>query len=290
VDAQPVATAVALHDPRRRDRTLYLALVRCVNDTPSLERLLSYLAEEVQASGCHRVIGPIGLSPHLDSGLLEDCWNETPPLHTSYNPPYLPELFKSVLRPLGASRLYQLEIPAELPPAPRAQAQLYPLEPARLAQDLLPVLAAACSAWLDFPSPDAEEAAFLLRWLGRWPLYGWLAQLDERPVGFVLLQPDAAPLLRRAHGARDLLWRLWLARCSCSRLRQGRVLYGGVLPEWQGQGVGRQLLHQALVTGHQLSWQRLRIGPLPDTAPAGAFLERHGARPRQTYRIYEGDL
>jgi GNAT superfamily N-acetyltransferase len=73
-------------------------------------------------------------------------------------------------------------------------------------------------------------------------------------------------------------------------MRAGRVLYVAVIPEWQGKGIGRQLLHQALVTGNQLGWQALSIGPVPTTAPAVAFLERRGAYACQSYRLYQRDL
>jgi GNAT superfamily N-acetyltransferase len=148
----------------------------------------------------------------------------------------------------------------------------------------------ACSPRADFPPPDTGEASFLLRWLGHWPLYAWLAQVDGQPVGFVLLGPDVSSLLRKAKGGRHLPWRLWLTWRRRRPLRQGRIFYGAVLSQWQGQGIGHQLLHQALSAGHHLGWQRLSIGPVSDQAPACTFLERQGARPRQTYRLYQREL
>lgn len=287
---EPVAATVALCDPRRRDGTAYLALLRCANDSESLERLLGRLAEALWAAGCRRVIGPTGLSPYLGTGVLQDYWDQLPPLHTPYNPPYLPEIVSDSLRPLGRSQLYHLDIPSESLPAPSARAQLVPLEPARLTMDLLPLFQAACPSWARFPPPDVEEAAFLLRWLGRWPLYGWLAQVDTDPVGFILLQPGLAPRLQLTNGGRNLLWRLWLAWASRRPVQHGRLLFGAVLPEWRGRGIGRQLLHQALATGRDEGWQTLSIGPLPSTAPACAFLEHYGAQRRQTYVLYQGDL
>ncbi|MBN1217876.1 MAG: hypothetical protein JXM69_03020 [Anaerolineae bacterium] len=130
------------------------------------------------------------------------------PLHTPYDPPYMPEIVGLVMRPFARSQLYQLDIPLELPPAPARPAKLLPLVPHRLTTNLLPLLAAACPTWADFPPPDAAETAFLFRWVGRWPLFGWLAEVNQQPVGFILLQPDLAPYLRRAKGGHNLLWRV----------------------------------------------------------------------------------
>jgi GNAT superfamily N-acetyltransferase len=288
---KPVAATVVLGDPRRRDNTAYLGLLRCVNDAGTLKRLMEYLLETLASRGYRRLIGPTGLSPHLDAGLLQDYWHIVPPLHTPYNPPYMPEIAGIVLRPFARSQLYYLDIPPELPPAPPNRARLLPLQLNRLATDLLPLLVAACPVWADFPPPDAEEATFLLRWLGRWPLYGWLAEVDAQPVGFTLLQPDLAPRLRLAKGGRNLLWRIWLLAWASRRpVRHGRVLYAAVLPDWQGQGIGYQLLHQAMLTAHRQGWQSLTFGPFPTMAPAVKFLKQYGAQPRQTYLLYQKAL
>jgi GNAT superfamily N-acetyltransferase len=284
-----VAASVVLTDPRRTDRTAYLALLHCINDLSSLKQHLAFIAEALAARSYHRLIGPTGLSPHLGSGLQQDYWHQLPPLHTPTNPPYLPELADLTLRPLTRSQLYHLDMPPDLPPAPsRRLASLRLLDPARLAGDCLPLLAAACPATrADLVPPDAAEAEFLLDWLGRWTLLGWLAEVAGQPVGFVLLQPDLAPRLHRAGGGRSLLGRLWLAWAAGRLARQGRILLAGVVPEWRGRGIGQQLLHQARVTAHQQGWQSLTVGPLPATGPAPKFLKQQGAEPRQTYLLYE---
>jgi GNAT superfamily N-acetyltransferase len=202
----------------------------------------------------------------------------------------LPEIADIVLSPLARSRLYRLKVPDEFPPAPPNRANLVSLEPARLVTDLLPLLAAACPTWTGFVPPDAEEARFLLDWFGPWPLFGWLAEVDSEPVGFVLLQPDLAPRLRRTGGGRNPLWRLWLTWAGRRPVRHGRLLFGAVLPEWRGQGIGHQLLHQAQVTGRQQGWQSLTIGPVPTGAPAHKFLTHYGAEPQQSYGLYQWEF
>jgi GNAT superfamily N-acetyltransferase len=286
---QPVAAAIALVDSRRHDQTAYLAWLKVANDPECLERLLDALREPLLARGITRLLGPTGLSPQLGSGLLQDHWADLPPLHTPYNPPYLPEVAASALRVRSSARLFQLDVPP-LPPNSSGMAELLPFAPQRLAGDLLPLLINACPPWLDLAPPDELEAHFILDWLSYWSLSGWLAQVDGQPAGFVLLQPDLAPRLLRAHGGRRPWWRLWLAWAKQRPVPAGRLLFGGVLPERRGQGLGRQLLHQALAVAHQHGWRSLTVGPIPTTAPAVGFLEYHQAQPRQTYVLSQTEL
>jgi len=286
---EAVAATAILIDKRRRDRTAYLSLLQCVNDGEVMERLLGVVMEQLWELGCERIIGPTALSPHLPAGALQDYFHVTPPLHTPYNPPYLPELLESNLQPLAQNRLFSIQTPTELPAADPTVATLLPLTPARLSGDLLPLLVAACTAHGDFPAPDAAEAAFILRWLGAWPLTGWLAQVDHKPVGFVLLQPDLASSIQRARGGRNPIWRLWLTWRSQRPVRAGRLLYGAVLPAWRNQGIGRQLWRQALYTAQQALWQTLTMGPIIDSASGAAFLKQQGAQAQQRYQLYTSD-
>jgi hypothetical protein len=63
-----------------------------------------------------------------------------------------------------------------------------------------------------------------------------------------------------------------------------------VWPDWREQGIGDQLLHQAMLTAHQHGWQDLTFGPFPTMAPVVKFLKRHGAESRQSYLLYQQEL
>jgi GNAT superfamily N-acetyltransferase len=287
----PVAAVMALQDPRRQDGAAYLGLLHCANDAGSLERLLGFLAEELAPLGVRRLIGPTGLSPHVGSGVLQDDFHRDPPLHTPYNPPYLPELMQAIFRPAARSQLYSLDVPAAGPSHAGGPAEIVPLDVRRLAADLLPLMQAACPTWAGFVPPDGPEAVFLLRWLGQWPLQGWLAQVAGEPAGFILLQADLAAQVRRAQGGRNPLWRLWMAWRASRPVHAGRLLLGAVMPQWQGQGIGGQLWQHTLSVARQCGWRRLTAGPLPSSAgPALRFLQKRGARAGANYLLYGFDL
>jgi GNAT superfamily N-acetyltransferase len=233
-------------------------------------------------------VTPVGLSPHLGSGALVDSWNEWPPRHTPGNPPYLPELLGRRLRPLQDARLYRVAVPPEPPLVPPGRAAVRSFDPARLAADLLPLLVAATeNPVAGFPPPDAAEAAFILRRLGLISPAAYLAEVDYTPVGFVLAQRDTLPDRRRW-----ALGRRWAAgrRLALSAARAGRVIFGAVLPDWRGQGIGRQLWQRTLRDARERGWETLTLGPIwqPREGPSPvAELLGPAAEARQTYRLYE---
>ncbi len=293
---RPMAAAVSVIDPRRRGQTAHLALPRLRADREAFDRLYYHLVETLPARNYHRVVGPVGLSPHLGSGLLVDSWDEWPPQHTPANPPYAPELFERRLRGLQIGRLYHAPVPANPPPVAPGPAVIRPFAPARLAGELRPLLAAATeNPTAGFPPPDEAEAAFILRQLQPDTLSGLLAEVDGAPVGFALLGPDTAGRLRAARGGRPLWGRARLALETRffpkNRVSNGRLYFGAVRPEWRGQGIGRQLWQRALGEAAARGWRSLAVGPVwldaKGTSPAAAFLERQGAAARQTYRLYE---
>lgn len=296
---EPVAAALVMADPRRDDGTAYLGLLACANDEESLDRLLSASQEQAWRLGCSRLIGPVGLSPHLHTGTLVDHFDLFPPLYTPYSPPYLPDVLQTSLEVIRTTRLYTLTVDAPTVAIPTVagtdsaglgQVQLVPLEPARLAGDFLPLLVAAPAASIEdsagFPPPDALEARFLLDWWGYVPLVGWLALVQETPVGFVLLQPDLAGLMRWAKGGRPLWRRAWLAWRRTHPVKAGRVLAGGVLPAWRGRGIGSRLWAQTLAYAAGQGWQTLIIGPLEPESDAATFLTARGASAQQSYALY----
>ena len=289
---RPLAAAVAMIDPRRKGKTAHLGLLHLATDREAFDRLTYYLVETLSGEGYRRFIGPVGLSPHLGSGILVDSWDARPPRHTPANPPYLPEAIERRLNVLQTGRLYHVAVTGQMeeeeagvPPAVR------PFDVGRLAGDLLPLLVAATeNPVAGFPPPDATEAAFLLRQIGP-SATGGLVERDGAPVGFVLLAPDDAGRLRAARGGRPLWGRAWLALSGRRPSRAGRLMFGAVVPQARGQGIGRQLWAWAVAEGRARGWATLTVGPvwLPQQgeSAAAAFLARRGAVARQTYRLYE---
>lgn len=278
---RPVATTVVLRDPRQRETLL--ALLRCANDRETLRRLLERAAAESESS---TFLGPVALSPYLGAGALASHWSETPPLDTPYAPPYLAELMDGAMELAAETRLYHLHASTGGTGVREGPAMLHPLEPARLAGDLLPLLAAVYRGEGPFAAPDAVEATFLLDWWGALaPLAGWLAEVEGQPAGFVLLQTDIGPWLQRARGGRRLWQRPWLRRVN-KQANRGRVVLGGVAPEFRRRGIGRQLLAASVQSAAAAGWETLLAGPVAEQSAAAALLREAGGESRQRYQLF----
>jgi GNAT superfamily N-acetyltransferase len=283
---EPVAASIVLKDERRADGAAYLALLRSANHVESLERHLDDIVQELAEQGCRQIIGPTGLSPHLGSGILQDHWNDTPPLHTAYNPPYVPEILAGMMQIDHTSRLYWIDTDRGHPRITDTNIAYRRFDPADLSGDYLPMFRSAFYEPAGFIPPDQQEAAFLLREIDRWPMVAYLAERAGKPAGFVLLQPDLATVLQFGKGGRGLAGRLYILWASRKPAKRGRLVFGGVLPEWRRQGIGSLLFDCALTTAREMGWSELSIGPVPEGSQGENFLHDAGATPKQTYAIY----
>lgn len=269
----PVATAAIRRDPRHPD-TGYLTLLHFVNDRDTLHALLENLSERLRPYGIYTLVGPTHLLPQLGGGALSSHWHLPPPADTPYGPPYVPEHLSTLMSPLDTLSLFHFETSRDVS---GAVVSLEALNLERLADDLLPLLQTAFSAPA-LPSPDAAEARAILRWLGPRRPFGFLAALSgtpDTPVGFALLYPDDA--FRHRLPPRK------------TYSRTGR-LWGGVLPAFRRQGVGRALLGAVLEAARARGWDSVSVGPVSRNGDADAFLQACGGVQRQGYTLYRTGL
>ncbi len=279
-----VAAVLVQVDPRMGD-TAYLALLRCANDAETLERLLDTAMTWAGAQGCTRLVGPAGLLPAWQSGALLDHFHLTSPLHTPYNPPYLPDVLSSVMEPWHTTALYRC-VAAPPPLAPAGPATLTTLDLARLTTDCLDLLNEALNPDAIWPPMDAPAAALFVQMLAPYPTAGWVATIDDQPVGLALVQPDLAEVMRRAGGGRPWLGRAYAAWAKRRSTRHGRLLLGAVAPAWRRRGIGGQLWGQVCAHATAAGWATISAGPLDANTPGAAFLTTQGATPAQRYTTY----
>lgn len=278
-----VATALVQADPR--GDTAYLALLRCANDEETLERLLDAAMTWAGERGCTQLVGPTGLLPAWQPGALLDHFHVTPPLHTPYNPPYLPDILAGAMTPGLATVLYHCPLSGHSAPA-AGPAELAPLSLPRLAGDCLELLNEALGAEEPWPRLDVPAAELFLAMLAPYPAAGWVASVDGQPVGLALVQPDLAAVMRRGGGGRSWPGRAYVAWAKRRPQRRGRLLLGAVAPAWRGRGIGAQLWRQVCTHAAEAGWTAISVGPLAPDSPGAAFVTARGAAPGQRYVTY----
>ncbi len=184
---EPVAATIVQVDAQPQACTAYLSFLHCANDEETMERLLGKVMEHAAMANCTQFIGPTGPIPQWNSGALQNFFQLTPPMHTPYDPPYVPDLLASMMEPFYTTTLYHVPVPAVLPTAP-APARIVPLALDTLASDLMDLLDEALAHHDVYSKLDESAIAVLVRWLGAFPVHGWVAYLDDVPVGFVAVQ------------------------------------------------------------------------------------------------------
>lgn len=282
---EPVAATVLLYEPAYHE-TAYLSMLHCVNDEETLDRLLGAAMEQSIEAGCTRLIGPTGVTPAWCSGALTNFFHVFPPSHTPYNPPYLPDLLAATMTVCHESVLLRLPVRNEGLPT-TGPATIQPLDLATLDKALLPLLDAALAPHALAPKLAADAAALLIHWVSVYPTMGWVAYIDETPVGFVVVQPDLAPVMHRFNGGRSLAVRWVVALAKRRAAQRGRLLFGAVAPEMRRRGIGRQLLSQALRYAVSVGWRELSCGPFANPSPAVTCLQAAGASIEQRYELFE---
>lgn len=284
-----ISTSAAgiLLDQRLESGAAYLFTPHLINDPACAESLFDALAQACTELGVSRLVGPTSFSPYLDAGLQLDYWHQPTPYLAASHPPYLPELLAQHMQPVEPiTHLWQLPLTNHDALLKKTTSlKFVTLELSRLAGDLLTLMSAACESIPGFPPPDPLEAGFLLAHLPP-GTQGWLAILAGEPAGFVALGPETSPALRRWRGGRSLVARLLLPMALSRTFQHGRIYFAGVLPRFRRQGIGSQMLRQAIQAALALGWRSLVLGPLADGSAGAALLSGAGAQMRTTYRFF----
>jgi GNAT superfamily N-acetyltransferase len=122
------------------------------------------------------------------------------------------------------------------------------------------------------------------------PTLALLAEKDGKPIGFSLTVPDYNPLFKKMNG-RLLPFGFLHFLFGRRSIRRIRVIAFAVIQEYRNRGVETLLAYHtfrnALLKGHtscEMSWV------LEENVLTRRMLERLGAAPYKTYRIFEKSL
>ncbi|WP_338447287.1 N-acetyltransferase [Pelagerythrobacter marensis] len=227
------------------------------DDEPAARALLAEAERWLRERGMTRVLGPISLSMWEEPGLLIAGHDQPPTVLMGHHPARYREYIEGAGYEV-AKRLftYALDVTEDFPPLVRRivksgqrnpRIRIRPVDHANYTQDVRTVLHILNDAWsknwgfVPFTEREIAYGAKKLRPLVREELTR-IAELDGKPVAFMLALPNAnEPLARIGGKLFPFGWLTMLRWLRKPRARVARVPLMGVLKEFHNSRLASQL-------------------------------------------------
>ena len=226
-------------------------------DDKVAKALLSRAEQWLRDRGMSRVIGPISLSIWEEPGLLVKGHDHSPTIMMGHHPAHYEQWIKSAgFKEAKRLMTYDLDISTTFPPLVKrivasgernARIVVRPIDKTRWDEEIRTVLHILNDAWSDnwgfIPFTDREiaYASKKMKPIIK-PRLNMIAELDGKPVAFMMVLPDLNKALKRIDG--KLFPFGWVHLLRFLRDPQGatmRVPLMGVLSEFQNSRLASQL-------------------------------------------------
>ena len=274
--------------------------------------LLRAAEDWLRGQGMDRAIGPISMSIWEEPGLLVSGQDHAPMIMMGHHP----EIYQHWIESAGYARAktlltYDLDVTVGFPPLIRRIVQsgqrnerisLRPVDLSRWDEEVETILAILNDAWsnnwgfIPFTNAEIAYAGKKLKPIIH-PQINLIAEVDGKPVAFMLTLPDINDVLRRVNGR---LWPLgWLRLLRWMRRPSGagmRVPLMGVRRELHNSRLASQLAFMMIsqireVAIAEYQTKRAEIGwILDDNQGMKAIADAIGSTVNREYAIYERSL
>ncbi|MEZ5597889.1 MAG: N-acetyltransferase [Pseudomonadales bacterium] len=298
-----------LYLARYPDRSGYFGLLEAEDDGDVFKALFDTAEAWLRERRMQRVVGPLNLGINQEVGLLCDGYETSPYFMMGHARPYYHAQLQSHGY-AGCQDMLAYLLPTEYPDDPRVarlrkrlekRVTMRELDRSRRAEELGLLREIFNDAWSDnwgFVPWTEEEFAHLggqlLLLLPR--DFVLIAEVDGRPVGFIVLLPNLNEVIKDLDGRllpfgwAKLLWRL-----KVKGVRTARVPLMGVRREMHnrmlGPGVATLLIEalkksaaRAGIVENELGWI------LESNAGMRGIIEQIGGRVSKRYRMYDKSL
>jgi len=274
--------------------------------------LLRAAEDWLRGQGMDRAIGPISMSIWEEPGLLVSGQDHAPMIMMGHHP----EIYQHWIESAGYARAktlltYDLDVTVGFPPLIRRIVQsgqrnerisLRPVDLSRWDEEVETILAILNDAWsnnwgfIPFTNAEIAYAGKKLKPIIH-PQINLIAEVDGKPVAFMLTLPDINDVLRKVNGR---LWPLgWLRLLRWMRKPSGagmRVPLMGVRRELHNSRLASQLAFMMIsqireVAIAEYQTKRAEIGwILDDNQGMKAIADAIGSTVNREYAIYERSL
>ena len=309
---RPVGRVAAIenrwHNEHHDDRVGFFGFFECRDDQEAANALFERAEGWLGGRGLRSVRGPVSPSMNHECGVLVDGLDFPPVIMTPWNPAYYGTLIEGAGYSCARDLLgYYL---------PAGDEMVVPDRVRRLAERTLQKTRLVFRAW-DFDTMEEEvRAAFDLycdAWEGNWgfvppsweefwhiakdlksvmhPDFAFVAELEGKSVGFIMIARDINRVLRRIPSGRLWPWNVARLLIELPRVVNGRIVLLGLRREFHKRGFfplfAFEIARRAArirAEGAEASWI------LEDNESLTAPLAGLDLEPYKRWRIYEKTL
>ena len=283
-------------------------LFECIDNRNAAAALFEAAAGWLRKKNRTEIMGPIDYSTNYVCGLLVDGFEHPPTLLTSHNPRYYPRLIESWR--FGKAKDWYAWWFSEFPEAAERLRKVATARAGRHGVTIRPVNLRKIEdesrrlrtiynqAWeknwgfvpftqAEFDHLAHEMKPFIV------PQATLLAEIDNKPVGFVIGVPDINVALRQINGRLTrfgfpigLIKLLYYKR----KIRTGRLVALGVIEKYRRAGIAETLVLGLMDEAFKRGLTGELSMTLEDNFMVNRFIEALGATRYKTYRIYAKSL
>ena len=284
----------------------FFGFFECENDLEAARSLVRAAERALGARGVERVIGPVQLTTHDETGLQVDGFDSAPMLLSPYNPRSYVELISACgYEPSREYHSYLWTPEHRMGPAVRrlvrsarehkgiaAGIVVRRLDPRRWSSEIRTFFSLYNDSfegvWGSVPMRWDEflERADRFRPFVE-PGLVLFAEHEGVPIGCALTLPDVNDVLRRVGGRLLPFGWLQLAR-GVANIRTARVMILGVRPDFVGRGTAALLAHETAESLRRLGFERAELSLVQGTNDRMRHvIEAFGCPRLKTFRLYE---
>ncbi|MFO7957203.1 MAG: N-acetyltransferase [Candidatus Brocadiia bacterium] len=293
------------HNEFHDERTGFFGFFECVDDNDVAAALMEEAERWLASEGMDRVRGPLNFSTNQELGFLIEGFDTPPAVMMPHTKPRYPEMMESLgyrkAKDLVAYRYeYEGEIPAYIErfsrtASRRTSATIRTIDRRNFEEDVARAFRVYNNAWArNWGFVPMTEAQFRFTARNLKPIVdtelALLAEIDGEPIGFFLALPDVNVVFKKMKG-RLFPFGIFHFLFGRRRIDRVRVITLGIVEEHRRAGIDVMLSHRAFQNGARRGYRWGEFSwILEDNQLLRRALDRMGAQPYKTYRVYEKSL
>ena len=300
-----IATCINFnHNEYHMEKIGFFGFFDVINDYAVADVLFKVAMLTIKADGMERMIGPANFSTNHEVGMLIDGFDSPPVIMMTYNKPYYNDFAEKFgLKKIKDLLAIHIDEQSEMDPrieriAERIKSRervmfrtLNMKEFDKEVDRLLDVYNQAWSKNWGFVPMSKDEFRHMAKDMKQIvdPEIVFIAEVDGKPVGFILSLPNINQALKYTNGRlfpTGLIKLLWHTKIK-NKVNSLRILTMGIIPEYQKRGLDNLFYIETFKVGPtrgymwgEMSWI------LEDNVMMVRAAENMGGRPYKRYRMY----